>query len=53
MGFEEITPGVCPKCKDTGMVKEKDGTIHVCYDCLQKGRLDVHSKNLPDTKLKI
>ena len=44
---------VCEKCKDTGIVKEKDGSAHVCYDCLNSGRLDVHSKDLPDSKLRI
>lgn len=43
----------CPKCNNTGIVKEKTGTIHVCFDCLQKGRLDVHTKNVPDSKVKI
>ena len=43
----------CEKCKDTGIVKEKDNSVHVCYDCLSAGRLDVHSKNLPDSKVKI
>ena len=52
MGFgnEEY---VCPKCKGTGTIKEKDGTIHVCWDCLKEGRLDVHSKNVPDSKIKV
>ena len=43
----------CQKCKDTGMVKEKSGTIHVCYDCLSNGRLDVHSKIPKDSGLRI
>ena len=43
----------CPKCKGTGMVKEKDGTVHVCWDCLKAGRLDVHSKSLPDHKIRL
>jgi len=43
----------CPKCNGVGIVKEKDGSIHVCWQCLQEGRLDVHSKDLPDSKLKI
>jgi len=44
---------VCQKCKGTGIVKEKDGSIHVCWDCLREGRLDVHSKNVKDSGLKI
>ena len=43
----------CSKCKNTGIVKEKDGSVHVCYDCLNSGRLDVHSKDLPDSGLKL
>jgi len=43
----------CPKCNGTGVVKEKDGTVHVCWDCLNAGRLDVHTKTLPDSKIKI
>lgn len=44
---------VCLKCQGTGIVKEKDGSAHVCYDCLMSGRLDVHSKDLPDSKIKL
>ena len=40
----------CPECKDTGIIKEKNGSIHTCWTCLEKGRLDVHSKNLPNNK---
>jgi len=36
----------CPKCNNTGKVKERDGTIHICFDCLNAGRLDQHDKNL-------
>ncbi|MEM4325918.1 MAG: hypothetical protein QXU40_01295 [Candidatus Pacearchaeota archaeon] len=36
----------CPKCKGTGVVKEKDGTVHTCFDCLIKGKLDQHDKNI-------
>ena len=35
---------VCGKCHDTGMVKEKDGTIHTCFDCLNSGRMEQHGK---------
>ena len=44
------TSGECPECKDTGMVREKDGTIHTCWKCLESGRLDAHTRNLPDNK---
>jgi hypothetical protein len=36
----------CSKCNNTGKIKEKDGTIHICFDCLQSGRLDQHDKKL-------
>jgi hypothetical protein len=40
----------CQKCKGTGRVKEPDGTVHICFDCLFSGRLDQHDKNLKDAK---
>jgi hypothetical protein len=43
----------CPKCNGTGIVKEKDGSVHTCWDCLQKGQLDVHSGSVPDSKVKV
>ena len=35
----------CPKCKGTGIVKEKDGGVHTCFDCLRRGAMDQHDKN--------
>lgn len=35
----------CPKCKGTGRIKGKDGSISICYDCLQGGYMDQHEKN--------
>ena len=35
----------CKKCKGTRRIKDKDGTVHVCYDCLAKGKMDQHDKN--------
>lgn len=47
----------CQKCKGTGMVKErdKDGhvSIHTCWDCLQQGDMDQHSKDVKDSNIKI
>jgi|TARA_Y100000310_G_scaffold345693_1_gene468381 ribosomal protein L37AE/L43A len=43
----------CPDCKNSGIVKEQDGTVHTCWKCLQEGRLDNHSKNLPDSNIKL
>lgn len=36
----------CLKCKGEGRVVEKNGTIHVCYDCLADGGMDQHDRNL-------
>jgi DnaJ-class molecular chaperone len=44
---------VCQKCKGTGMVKESDGSVHTCWDCMMAGRLNQHSDKLPDSKIKI
>jgi len=44
---------VCPDCKGTGMIIEKDGQCHTCWRCLREGRLDVHSKKIPDTNIKL
>lgn len=43
--------GECRKCNGTGIVKEKNGDVHVCWDCLESGKLDVHTKNLPDVRI--
>jgi len=41
-----VETAVCPKCSNTGKIKERDGTVHICFDCLQSGRLDQHDKKL-------
>jgi DnaJ-class molecular chaperone len=38
----------CEKCKGKGVIKEKDGTVHICYDCLFSGRLDQHNSKIKD-----
>ena len=43
----------CPKCNGTGRVRDKDGTVHACYDCLFSGRMDQHTKDLKDSKIKV
>lgn len=43
----------CPKCHGTGIVKETDGSVHCCWDCLAKGDLDQHSKNVKDSNIKL
>jgi hypothetical protein len=40
----------CKKCGGTGIVKEKNGVSHTCFDCLLNGRMDQHSENLKDPK---
>jgi len=51
--MSEEAEEVCPKCHGTGVVREKNGQIHTCWDCLEKGRLSVHSDKVPDSKVKI
>jgi len=43
----------CPKCKDTGRIVERDGTVHTCFDCLLAGRLDAHSKDIKDSGIRL
>ena len=40
----------CAKCGGAGRIKEADGTIHICFDCLREGRLDQHNKEIKDAK---
>jgi hypothetical protein len=42
----------CIKCKGTGLVKEKDGTVHTCYDCLNNDEFNQHG-NPKDSNIKI
>lgn len=39
----------CPKCHGERNIKEKDGTIHICFQCLASGKLDQHGDK---TKIK-
>ncbi len=50
---DNYTNYVCPKCHNKGMVKEENGSVHVCWDCLTAGRLDVHSKNPKDSGIRV
>jgi DnaJ-class molecular chaperone len=43
----------CPKCHGTGMVKEKNGEVHTCFDCLMSGNMEQHSKEIKDSKIRI
>jgi len=40
----------CPKCHGTGVVKEASGQIHTCWDCLNSGSMDTHSKEVSEFK---
>jgi hypothetical protein len=40
----------CPKCGGTGRIKKADGTISICFDCLQNGSMDQHEKKIRDAK---
>ena len=42
----------CPKCKGTGMVRDKDGTIHICFDCLNAGVFEQHG-NPKDSHIRV
>ena len=43
----------CPKCKGSGHVREKDGSVHTCFDCLLNGSMDQHDEHLKDSGLKV
>ena len=43
----------CPKCKGTGKIQDKDGTIHTCWDCLGNDEFDQHSKTVKDSGISI
>jgi len=43
---------ICPDCNNEGIVKES-GSVHTCWKCLEEGRLDCHSKDLPDNNIKL
>ena len=51
--MEEQKRQVCSKCNGTGIVKERNGTVHTCFDCLLAGRLDMHSKDIKDSGIRI
>ena len=42
----------CPKCHGEGIVKDEKG-IHTCWDCLNEGEFDQHSKEIKDTGIKV
>ena len=40
----------CMKCHGTGIVKDANGSIHTCWDCLASGQMDTHSKRVDEFK---
>jgi DnaJ-class molecular chaperone len=44
---------ICQKCNGKGQIKEADGTIHTCWDCLGSGEFDQHSKTVKDSGIQI
>jgi DnaJ-class molecular chaperone len=43
----------CPKCYGKGMVKEENGSVHTCFDCLLSGEMDQHDENVKDAGIRI
>jgi hypothetical protein len=43
----------CEKCHGTGRIRGDDGSIQTCWDCLLAGKLDTHSKKLPEHNIKL
>lgn len=41
----------CPKCQGAGIIKDKDGTIHTCFDCLKNDRFEQHG-NPEDSEIR-
>jgi len=44
---------VCPKCKGLGRIKQADGTLRPCWDCLFGGKMDQHSKDLKESGISV
>ena len=40
----------CPKCKGEGNYKTKEGTITICFDCLNSGSMDQHETKIKEAK---
>jgi Zn-finger protein len=43
----------CQKCQGTGRMRNADGSIQTCMDCLLAGRLDSHTKDVKDSGIQI
>jgi len=44
---------ICEKCKGTGKILGRDGTIHICWDCLANGKFDQHGKDVRESGVKV
>lgn len=42
---------VCKRCFGKGIIKEKDGTVHTCFECLLNDRFEQHG-NPRDTGIR-
>lgn len=42
----------CPKCKGTRRIRV-NGTIQPCWDCLNSGEMDQHSKEIKESKIRV
>ncbi len=42
--MENLKRPRCEKCNGTGIVKDKNGTIHTCFDCLANDVFEQHGK---------
>jgi len=49
--MEERKRVICEKCRGTGIVKEKNGSVHVCFDCLENDVFEQHG-NPKDTGIR-
>jgi hypothetical protein len=43
----------CPKCHGKRRIQDKDGTVHLCFDCLANGKLDMHDKTFLDHNIRL
>ncbi len=48
-----LDESICPDCKGRGIIIEKEGLAHTCWRCLNEGRLDVHTRSMPMSKIRL
>ena len=49
--MEKTQKNTCPKCNGAGIIKEKDGSVHTCFDCLNSDQFEQHG-NPKDSGIK-